>query len=107
MDTFARAFLEKYPADSAKRSVKGVGGKSVTVSKQFLRDVPTMVSVCLCLSVSGALSLSLSVSGALSLSLCVGSLFFLSVSVSFSVSVSLSVCGGGGVWQWVQGVGRH
>ena len=42
---FAASFLAKFPADTAQREVQAPDGSTLALSKQFLRDVPTMVRV--------------------------------------------------------------
>ena len=42
---FAASFLAKFPADTAQRQVQTPDGNTLALSKQFLRDVPTMVRV--------------------------------------------------------------
>jgi len=38
-------FFQKYPLDKHEKTLEAAGGKNVSVSKQFRRDVPTMVRV--------------------------------------------------------------
>mmetsp|Transcript_5031 Transcript_5031/g.8094 ORF Transcript_5031/g.8094 Transcript_5031/m.8094 type:complete len:325 (-) Transcript_5031:49-1023(-) len=45
LEKFLTSYFEKYPRDSNTRTLKGVEGAEVTVSKQFRRDLPTMIRV--------------------------------------------------------------